>query len=201
MAELRRTAHKVRIGDLLAGSFVKKEGWEPSYVIGEGGTEISRVNIIALAVSLNPSVPSLVLDDGSGAIETRSFDAKINLPDIEVGDVVQVIGKPRKYQEEMFVVPEIIKKVDPGWARVRASELAGKNVIGKPAAAQEAITEEVKESAPQRVYSLIKTLDKGEGADLGDLLKEIPDAERIVRTLLLEGDIFEVKSGRLKVLE
>lgn len=53
------------------------------------------------------------------------------------------------------------------------------------------------------VYLLIKNLDTGEGADFDAVIKNSGnvDAEHIITRLLESGDVFEVKPGRLKVLE
>ena len=46
----RQTAIKVRIADLIAGEWVKKEGMEPSFVRTAGGSEVSRARVMATVV-------------------------------------------------------------------------------------------------------------------------------------------------------
>jgi hypothetical protein len=55
----------------------------------------------------------------------------------------------------------------------------------------------------QKVYLTIKKLDKGEGVDIDDIIvfSKVEDCEEIIKMLLKEGEIFEIKKGRLKVLE
>ena len=55
----------------------------------------------------------------------------------------------------------------------------------------------------QIIYNLIKSLDKGDGADIEDVIKEskINNCEDIINNLLREGEIFEIKKGKLKILE
>ena len=52
-------------------------------------------------------------------------------------------------------------------------------------------------------YSLIKKLDKGEGVTFEDVIKNsaTSKAETIITKLLENGDVFEIKPGKLKVLE
>jgi hypothetical protein len=47
----------------------------------------------------------------------------------------------------------------------------------------------------------IRELDTGTGAQIDDLLPLLPDAEKYIRTLIEEGEIFEIRPGRLKILE
>ena len=208
----KKVAYKVRIGDLVRGRFVKREGWEPSYIAGKGGLEVSRVSIISLAVGLDPDSPSLVLDDGSGRIEARAFAEGSFFDGIEVGSLVHVIGRPRMYNDEIFLAPEIVKRLDDHrWAEVRSRELAGVCIIEagspEPVAIQpnEAPAEEVviDDGLPQKVFRLIKEMDKGDGADVDEVIRAsgVSGAEKVVQNLLMNGDIFEVKNGRLKVLE
>jgi len=53
------------------------------------------------------------------------------------------------------------------------------------------------------VYSLIKKLDNGDGASFEDIIKNSKNAkvETIITRLLENGDVFEIKPGKLKVLE
>lgn len=221
----RQIAYKIMIGDLLKGKYVKQEGWEPNYVkIGE--KEISRVNLLGVVISKSDfeGYASGNIDDSSGSILMRSFEDKTIFEKINIGDAIQVIGKVREYNNQIFVIPEIIKKVDnPAWIEVRKKEL---NISG-PITSQPLANEEEKEDilepqikqvieeqvldeetpSPQttseNIVEIIRKLDKGDGADHDDVLKKIgtPNAEKIVSNLLMEGEIFEVSPGMLKVLE
>jgi hypothetical protein len=218
----KKTAYKINIGDLIKGKFVKREGWEPSYIVGKDGLEISRVNLIGMAIGLEQSgTPSLVLDDGTGRIEARAFGDSDPFTSIDVGTLTLVIGRPREYGGEIFVSPEIVKPLpDTKWAEVRRKELAGVSLVvdkteitepetPEPTEAPEEVKEEsledpAEETPPsQIIYNLIKELDTGDGAEVDSLIKkaDLKDTEKIISSLLMEGDIFEVRNGRLKVLE
>ena len=58
-------------------------------------------------------------------------------------------------------------------------------------------------SIDEEVYSLIKKLDDGYGVSIEDIIKNSNNskAENIITKLLERGDIFEIKPGKLKVLE
>jgi hypothetical protein len=92
------------------------------------------------------------------------------------------------------------------WIEVRKMELkdmkkiipiAQEVVISKP------FEEEILESPYQKMLNIIRNLDSGNGADYQEVIvtSGIKDSERILNTLLEEGEIFEIRPGRLKVLE
>ena len=58
-------------------------------------------------------------------------------------------------------------------------------------------------SISEGIYSLIKELDNGDGVSFEDILGKFKgaEAEAIINTLLENGNIFEIRPGRLKVLE
>jgi uncharacterized protein len=179
----KNVAHKILIKDLLQGTYVRTEGqFEPNYLkVGE--LNISRVNVIAVVVSSEDA--GLVLDDGSGRIEARVMaGSDIKLP--AAGTAALVIGRPREFNDSIYLVPEIIKTVSPGWLEHRKLELQTQSI-----------------SKPEKVLQIIKSLDKGDGADIDEVVKrsQLPECEKIINLLLSEGDIFQVKHGRLKALE
>ena len=57
-------------------------------------------------------------------------------------------------------------------------------------------------SPTNEIVKLVKQLDKGDGVSIEELSsKNIKDIDKIIDMLLKEGDIFEIKPGKLKVLE
>ncbi len=199
--QARQTAYIVQIKDILTGKFVKEEGWNPNYVI-VGNTHVSRVNIIGIIISVNndASAQTMQLDDGTGKITLRNFEKKY---DINVGEIVLCVGRVRQYNNETYLTPEIInKKVNKAWNLVwkkLAIHQTESSVVNK------VVKEEVEEteepiSDSENVLSKIKELDDGNGAPYEEILAAVGD-EKIISHLLLQGEIFEIKPGRLKVLE
>jgi RPA family protein len=208
----RQIAHKVRIKELINGKYVKEEGWQPNYITTNDGKQISRVNLIGTVVSIpveqDMNYQSIVLDDGTGRIYARSFEQNKIFDNIQIGDVVLLIGRPREYGNEIYLLPEILKKIqDKGWIKVREIELKKKkNIIQetqkeKPIEeSKEEIIEEIQESTSDKIIRIVKENDKGDGVDFEEVLKEIND-EKSVNELLKKGELFEIRPGRLKVLE
>jgi len=213
----RQIAYKARISDILKGRYIKEEGWRPNYILTEEGLRLSRVNIIATIVNIQRDSPnnSVVADDGTGTILLRSFEDFLDLKGIGVGDIVNIIGRPREFGEEKYLLPEIIKRIEKsGWVELRNLELSKmEETVIPEKGVEDTKKEEVKAegdgSEPekpnsfQRIYSLIKELDSGEGADTGEVSRKsgLGNAEELIGELLKEGEIFEIKRGRLKILE
>lgn len=210
----RQVAHKVRVADVVNNRYVKEDGWLPNY-IAVGDLKVSRANLLGVIVSKSAQETDVVsqnfvLDDGSGRVSLRFFEPAGLF---DVGDIVNVIGRPREFGAERYIVPEIMKKVkDPKWVELRRLELAmgeRSRISAKtePLPAREELaveTEEViEDSSPSaRFLDVLRELDRGDGVGFEDLTSRIGgDLESVAKRLLEQGDIFEVKPGRYKVLE
>ena len=58
-----------------------------------------------------------------------------------------------------------------------------------------------KESNPdERIIEYIKQKDSGEGVDVEEIIGKYSDAQQVIERLQVQGDIFEVRPGKVKVL-
>jgi RPA family protein len=183
----RETACKVWVKDILNGDYKVTEGWNPNYVVVRG-RKVSRVNVMGTVVGKDDS--RYQFDDGSASIWLRSFDA---MPDLVVGEFYLVVGRPREFMGERFVVPEIIKKIDRDWLLVRQKELA---------LPEEIVVEQVDvaENSAPKVLELVRKLDEGSGVSIEKIVAELGPCESIITKLLEEGEIFELRPGVVKLL-
>jgi predicted DNA-binding protein (UPF0251 family) len=57
-------------------------------------------------------------------------------------------------------------------------------------------------NSKERIIQIIKQLDAGSGTGIDDIimLSKISNAEDIIQDMLLKGEIFEIKAGRLKLM-
>ncbi len=197
---MRQVAVPIYVKELLEGGYEEKEGWEPNILVCARG-RLSRINSIGTLLRVNNQ---LVLDDGTGVISLRTYDTipGMNIPS---GSIVQVIGRPRKYQEELFVVAEIIREIHPLWALLRKRALGEIKSFSytAPVQEEEVQEEEFMDNKAEHIISVINSLDSGDGAGV-DLVIERSGlgeiAEDIIDQLLLDGEIFEIKPGIVKVL-
>lgn len=193
----RRIAKKIHVNDLLKGTYIKRPGWEPSGVLTRFG-EITRVNIFGLVVSLSEN--TFLLDDGTSNITVRSFEPLVFQP--EIGDLVNVVGRVRENNNTFFLVPEIIKKTNRKWHTVHNLEirLQKKTTQKLPV---ETTSIDMETGPSQKILNVIAILDKGSGVDVDEIVSnvKINNGETIIKSLIEEGEIFELSPGKVKLLE
>ena len=174
------------------------QGWNPNY-IEYNQIKASRINLIA--VLLNKNNTALTLDDGSGKIECRIFNETKN-DEYKPGDTVLIIARPREYNNNKYLVPEIIKKTNKKWLLYRKKELETIDYGSIKEQQSIEIKEETTNNNSLTILEKLKELDKGEGVPIENLLEKlnVPEADKHINLLLNEGEIFEIKPGILKLL-
>jgi RPA family protein len=198
----RNVAKKVLVNDILTSTYIKRPGWDPSGILTKYG-EISRINIVGIVVSLSKEDnPSFLLDDGSGSVMVRFFEKNNKMENLKLGDLINVVGKPREWNSSKYIVPEIIRKIDnKKWYKIHQMEVKSQNKDVLPVSPSN-VKEEPQEIGPyQKVINIISVLDKGKGADVQEIVNNINDADKIISELLQEGEIFELSPGKVKLLE
>lgn len=194
----RNVAYKLRIGDVLKGKPVMNEGRLAGLEIG--GKNVVRINLIANVVDRFVSegekkYSSLTLDDASGQIRMKSFGDDVHLvADLMQGDTLQVIGMVREYNSELYVTPEVVKKIDPRWLLVRKLEM------------QKIRAEMPKSDLNLRdiILDKIKAGEKDNGIEIDQMIMDIEAAPELINKevtkLLEEGLIYEPRPGKLRYL-
>lgn len=204
----RQTAYKCTINTLNKGVLVKKQGWESNYLMTEYG-DLSRINLIAVVVEKEDS--TLNLDDGSGQISGRLFERPEQLEKISVGDIVLVIGRPREFNDKIYLTLELVKKIEPGWVAYRKKELT---LIQKVRESTEGLKIEKKRIEPEiiestttigskdKIAKFIKELDRGDGASIDDVLRlsKVSNGEELLSDMMMRGEVYEAKAGYIKLM-
>lgn len=197
----RNVAYKMRIGDVLKGSPMMDEG---KFLFLElGDKKIVRVNILANCVDKfiqegEKQFGSLTIDDASGQLKLKVFGEDVaRVKDIMQGDTLQIIGNMREWNGEIYMIPEVVKKVDPRWLLVRKLEIQE---------ARKDLPVETKgdNSLKNQILERIKGAENEGGIDRDVLVMDIeasPEGiEAGVKSLLEEGLIYEPRPGRLRYL-
>ncbi|MFX1451372.1 MAG: OB-fold nucleic acid binding domain-containing protein [Promethearchaeota archaeon] len=135
----KETAYKLSIIDIVNGKFVKVEN--KSFVITPFGLNINRARIFGIIVDKRIFIQNqreniedvkkdygyFIIDDGTETIRIKVWGDDIekhNLEDLNIGETVDIIGRVREYNEEIFIMPEIINKIeDPNWELLRELEI------------------------------------------------------------------------------
>jgi hypothetical protein len=190
----REIATICRIADILSGTYIVQEGWQPNYVETPLG-KISRVNIIGTVVDIE-SAQSFTLDDATGKVTVRSFDKPHN---ISLGTTIMLIARPRAYNNEHFLMPEIIKPItNPAWISYRKEELSHLHPLKKQAVAT--IVDIPPPADPAAaLLDKIREHDNGPGAAIEDIITT-PEEDVRLQKFLEEGIVFHNKPGFVKLL-
>lgn len=134
MVPQRVTAAKVYIQEIMKGTSITGHGDRVVGVETRLG-QVNRVNVIATVVDRFESTrdegeegkryATITLDDGTDVIRVKMWGNSCEmLAQIEVGDLVLVIGKIRSFQDETYINGEVVRKLDdPNWETVRILEI------------------------------------------------------------------------------
>ncbi len=204
----REVAYKIKIGDLLRGQqiFQENEGqnkWLKCVELGD--KNIVRVNIVANVVDKFESdgerkFGTITLDDGSGQIRCRLFGEDVtNFKDFIQGDTLVVIGLLRSYNNELYILPEVLKKQDTKYLLVRKLEIE-KNSVKLPSEEQKNGVRVMRDE----IIEMIKSSEGNEGIDKEEIILKIKSEPELIsqeiNKLLEEGIIYEPKPGRVRYL-
>jgi RPA family protein len=203
----RETAHKLRIIELLKGNqiFEESEALIKRFKFLElGNRQIVRVNLIANVIDKYQSegekrFASITLDDGSGQIRARVFGEDFNKFDnLSQGDTVVLIGLLRSYNQELYILPEIVRKQDPKYLLIRKLEIEKNYPSYTPIKKQEI------KALRDEVINLIKNAESKEGIDKEEIIMTLKARPEIIsqeiQKLLEEGIIYEPRPGRVRYL-
>lgn len=208
----RNIAHRLWISDINKSPYNKSLGeFEPNY-IEFNSKRISRINIIAVIINKyeTENYSSLLIEDGSSQISVRSWneDKKI-VNKANIGDVILIVGKIRQnsMNSQLYIQPEIIRKVDEKWLLARKNEL--EQEYGKPRIQElkeeKMIVEEINfssKSLRNQILNIIDSSNDEEGISKQELLQKTnsPLVFDALEELLKEGEVFEV-NNRYKLLK
>jgi len=205
----REIAYKLRIGDLLRGNQIFDETPQDSQTVQKkllhidlGDKKIVRTNIIANVIEKYVSegerrFASITIDDGSGQIQLRVFGEDIHkFDELNQGDTLMIIGLLRSYNQQIYILPEILKKQNPKYLLVRKLEIEKSQPKQVP-------KEEIKAFRDQ-IIEKIKSSESNEGIDTEQIVMDVKAQPKLItqeiKKLLEEGIIYEPKPGRLRYL-
>jgi RPA family protein len=125
------TAVRASISDIVNGKFREDNG---PHVLSSYGVELRRVVIVGFVVSKFNKEPSpeggkrfmsITLDDGTATIRVKVWGEEESalLEGVKEDILALVIGKVRKYEDEIYIVPEIVREItDPNYMSLHLLE-------------------------------------------------------------------------------
>jgi len=196
----RQTAFKIRIGDIARGKQIL-EGDRLTF-LELSGKQVIRVNLVANIIDKYVSEGekkylALTIDDASGQIKIKTFGEDVDkFKEIGQGDTVMIIGVLRLFNNELYVLPEVIKTLDPRYLLVRKLEL--EKEIPKE------IPKEERLAIKDQIINMIKSSEESGGIDVDEIILKLnssPDAiNQEVQKLLEEGLAYEPRPGKVRYL-
>lgn len=191
MADYKRfVAKKLKAEDLIKGEFKEEDN---SLIIGD--EEVKRTRLMATVIrkfiSDDGKYGFLVLDDSTDTVRSKAFREDVRrIKRINKGDIVDLIGRVDKYEDEVYIRPEIVRKVkDPNWLLVRKLELLEHGKNGKT-------KKEVGEEPEKKQKGLSKKEEKegverdtkGDEEETEVAVEEVKSPEEIIYKFLSETD-------------
>lgn len=196
----RQVAFKLRVGDLAKGKSVM-DG-ERFSALELGDKRVIRVNIVANVIDKYVSegekkYSNLTIDDASGQIQVRMFgDDVYKFSGIGQGDTIMVIGMLRVFNDELYILPEIITKKDPRYLLVRKLEVENEKPKDVP-------KNEIK-ALRDRIIEMIKEGEELGGVETEKIVMNLEAAPELIneeiRKILEEGLAYEPRPGMIRYL-
>ena len=229
----RATAIKMHIDQINSGNYVKSD--TNSYLETTFGVQVSRVHILGTIVGRwvsstnDDSKPdrtpqaSIIVDDSTETIRVRVWKDDVKLfEDLQIGDIVNIVGRVREYETEKYISPEIVKKIEnPNWELIHEleiieflSRLKSDTNLQKISTEAQQITstdsepmkidQNQKSIFKDKIVDLINELDKGSGVNINQLKEDakIPENEfqNAIMELINEGAIYQPSPGKYRKL-
>ena len=201
----RNIAYKLRIGELLIGKQIFDA--ERFTFLELGNKKIKRANVVGNIVDKyeregEKQYLSLTLDDGSGQIKLKAFGDDVSkFKEVNQGDTVVIIGSLRSWNNELYILPEIIKHQDPKYLLVRKLELEKQRSENIPTPVEKEKIVAVKD----KILELIKNSEDDGGIEVDKIILQLRDSSpdiinQEIKKLLEEGIIFEPRPGKMRWL-
>ncbi|MHA1596216.1 MAG: OB-fold nucleic acid binding domain-containing protein [Candidatus Asgardarchaeia archaeon] len=201
----RVTAKKLFIKEVIGLRVLETEEGRMKFISPFSGKSVSRVHLSGTVINVFPRDEEsrnflfLTIYDGTGTLRLKMWGNEREVAKgLSVGDVVDVVGKVKLYQEEVYVSPEVIRRVeDPNLELMRWAEILESKV------------EEMREDINQvmdKVYKIIKVEDRGKGVPfplIRNRMFFIPLGllEDAIGRMIDNGDIYESGDGVYKTVE
>lgn len=196
-------AYKVKAEDIIFGKFEVSEEAGPSLVT-PWGIRIRKARLLGTVVDkyvkTDGTYGAISVDDGSGVVRVKVWreDLKI-IENIERGDIVDVVGRVKERDGEVYITPDIIIKVtDPNFEVLRELEILEERWrlirTGKKPNEEISLKERIFETLKREKRKMVVE-------EISRLLETSADEiERFLRELLAEGRIIESEIGKFEAV-
>ena len=200
----RNTAYKFRIGDILAGKPVF-EGDKFSF-LDFGSKRVIRVNVIGNVVEKYESEGDkkyifFTFDDGSGQIKLKTFGEDVEkFKNIGQGETITLIGILRYWNNELYIIPEIMRTTDSKYLFLRKLEIEKERSKSTDPLGKNEIV-----AVKDKILGTIKNAEEAGGIEMDKLIMDLRDISpeiinQEIQKFLEEGIVFEPRPGKVRYL-
>jgi hypothetical protein len=146
---------------------------------------------------------NITLDDGTDTVRVKAWEEQADfLKRFEIGEDVEVIGRPRQSDDEIYILPDEVIKMENYnrslYLRAKKIKRYAKKNLELPT--EEQISKAHDKAQMDLVWSII--IETEEGAELEDIItKSKLDraiVESVIQELIKKGDIYEPISLKYK---
>lgn len=219
----RQHGRLMRLHDIYKGKVIPV-GDQKVYIFNDDGVPRVRVYGVILQRYDSPTNSEnkfsyLTIDDGSDTIRLKLWSRPINqdngqiydrysiLEGIKQGDIVDVLGRVREYEGELFIVPESISKKTINWEINRRAKLLKQDIENKGMGEVRNPFNDLEENEEEDYKSdILNAMEENAEnntidtiSDRTNLSKEI--VEENIKSLQYEGVIISPKPGIFEKLD
>lgn len=227
----RQTAYKCSVKMILDGNYVQKPGWDPNYVESNGlQISRANILAVIVSKEGNSftlddgtgQIQVMSFGEDQKFKEREVGDVVLviarpreyNQRRFLVPEIVKKIenGKWIDYRKaELSIYPFVESEKNEEKTKTKQPEPKSKETKIKKIPDEEisALDKKIKletgfeDNYASIILSTIRKLDKGDGASINDIIKQsgLEKAEKYIKSLINEGEIFEIRTGKIKILE
>lgn len=109
----RMTAMRTSIADIINGTYGEDTG---PHVLSPLGVELRRVVVLGFIIDKyvgQGDFASITIDDGTETIRAKAWGSEASmLEHVDDSILALIVGKVREYENEVYIVPEIVRPID-----------------------------------------------------------------------------------------
>lgn len=210
----QRAPISLYVADVVDGHLIKEgeEAYSPWVLITANNEKVYLIRIVGTIIDkfysptdgTKKSFTTLTIDDSSATIRLKEWEEQAEfLNSFTTGNNIDVIGKPRKSDDEIYILPEKVIKIDEPnkelYLRARRIRRYSKNNLIVPKHEQIQAVEHNQEQKEQ-IFNLIADTEKG--INLEEIIEitklDKNTVESIIHELLNNGDVYEPSALKFK---
>ena len=166
------------------------------------------ITVVTKFISDDGNFAAITVDDSTAAIQGKLWKETGLITNTNVGDLVNLVGKVREYEGDIYIVPEIIRPVSPEQESLLRLEILARMKEPGAAGMEEGAREgdapkPLKAGGDELRRKILSVIEENkDGIKYSELTEKagVPeeDLENVINELLGEGICYEPTPGKIK---